>query len=132
MPPSPKLARWWLVLPAARLSVEQRRVVDYLTERIPAVCTARGLAVDFAQVLRDRDVTGRTVWLDRAPASAHAEFRDLAASLRQDFAPVDAAVRGPWSNGQTEGQVTKLKMLKRQTYGRASIALLRKRLLYAA
>lgn len=130
--PSPKLARWWLVLPSTRLSVDQRRVVDYLTEHIPAVRAARDLAVDFAQVLRDRDVAGLTTWLDRATASAHAEFRDLAASLRRDLAPVEAAVCGPWSNGQTEGQVTKLKMLKRQMYGRASIALLRKRLLYAA
>jgi transposase len=83
-------------------------------------------------VLRDRDVAGLTAWLDQATGSTHTEVRDLAASLRRDLTPVEVAVRGPWSNGQTEGQVTRLKMLKRQTYGRASIALLRQRLLCAA
>ncbi len=102
-----------------------------LTEGIPAVCTARDLAVDLAQVLRDRRVAGLTAWLDRAKASVHAEFREFAASLLREK-PVEPAVRGPWSNSQTEGQVTKLEMLKRPMFGRASIALLRKRLLYAA
>ncbi len=45
---------------------------------------------------------------------------------------VHAAIALPWSNGQTEGQVNRLKMLKRQMYGRASLGLLRQRLLYAA
>lgn len=52
--------------------------------------------------------------------------------LAQDGAAVRAASTSPWSNGQTEGQVTKLKLLKCTMYGRANFDLLRRRLLLAA
>ena len=52
--------------------------------------------------------------------------------LRRDQAAVDAALVYEWSNGQTEGQITKLKYLKRQMYGRASLRLLKQRVLRAA
>jgi transposase len=55
----------------------------------------------------------------------------LAAGLRRDLSAVEAAVTVPWSNGQTEGQVNKLKVLKRQCYGRAKLDLLERRLLAA-
>jgi transposase len=56
----------------------------------------------------------------------------FARGLAQDGAAVRAAFTSPWSNGQTEGQITKLKLLKRQMYGRANLDLLRRRLLLAA
>lgn len=56
----------------------------------------------------------------------------FARGLAQDGAPVRAAFTLPWSNGQTEGQTTKLKLLKRQMYGLANLDLLRRRLLLAA
>ncbi|CAN92267.1 putative transposase [Sorangium cellulosum So ce56] len=71
-------------------------------------------------------------WLEQAKASSLAEFRDFAAGLCRDECAVRAALTERWTNGQTEGQVTKLKMLKRQMYGRASVGLLRQRLLLAA
>ena len=131
-PPSPRQARWWLVLPASRLEPTQQRYVERLTTACPALAHARALAVDFATLLRARDAAALEAWLTRAAASDHAEYRDLATSLRRDLAAITAAVRTPWSNGQTEGQVNKLKMLKRQMYGRGSVALLRTRLLAIA
>ena len=83
-------------------------------------------------MLRERDVAALDAWHGAAARSEHSEFRALAASLRRDWAAVTAAVRETWSNGQTEGQVNKLKMLKRQMYGRAGLALLRQRMLLAA
>jgi transposase len=59
-------------------------------------------------------------------------LRGFAIGLRRDWAAVSAALELPWSNGQTEGQVNKLKLLKRQMYGRASFELLRRRCLLAA
>ncbi len=50
----------------------------------------------------------------------------------KDKAAVSAAISEPWSNGQTEGQITKLKLVKRQMYGRAKIDLLQARLVAAA
>ncbi len=57
---------------------------------------------------------------------------DVVRGLGQDGAAVRAALTMPWSNGQTEGQITKLKLLKRQMYGRANFDLLRRRVLLAA
>jgi transposase len=66
-------------------------------------------------------------WLERAYASQLSSF---AAGLRRDWAAVKAAFSSPWSQGQVEGQINRLKMLKRQMYGRASFALLRSRTLF--
>jgi transposase len=131
-PPSPRQARWWLVLPAARLTPEQRQYVTRLVAGCPSIATARDLAAEFGRLLRARDVDAFAAWLDTAASSEHSEFRALATSLRRDEAAVTAAVREAWSNGQTEGQVNKLKMLKRQMYGRAGLDLLRQRMLLAA
>lgn len=68
-------------------------------------------------------------WLDEAEDSIIAAF---ARGLRSDFSAVEAALREPWSNGQTEGQINRLKTLKRQMYGRANIDLLKARLLAQA
>ncbi len=56
----------------------------------------------------------------------------FARGLRSDFSAVAAALREPWSNGQTEGQINRLKTLKRQMYGRANTDLLRARLVAPA
>jgi transposase len=56
----------------------------------------------------------------------------FAAGLEQDGAAVRAALTMPWSNGQAEGQITRLKLVKRSMYGRANFDLLRRRVLLAA
>ena len=70
-------------------------------------------------------------WLERAAACGVAALATFAAGLRQDGAAVRAALTLPWSSGQVEGQVHRLKLLKRQSYGRASFELLRRRVLLA-
>jgi transposase len=67
-------------------------------------------------------------WLERARASFVASFAN---GITKDKAAVNAAITLPWSNGQTEGQITKLKLVKRQMYGRGKIDLLQARLLGA-
>ena len=68
-------------------------------------------------------------WLDATEGSLIASF---ARGLRRDHDAVAAALREHWSNGQTEGQINRLKTLKRQMYGRANIDLLRARLVAAS
>ncbi len=68
-------------------------------------------------------------WLAEA---ARSELRAFAAGLHQDEQAVRAALLLPWSSGQVEGQVTRLKLVKRQGYGRAKLDLLNSRLLRAA
>jgi len=60
------------------------------------------------------------------------EMRRFAAGIRQDYAAVAAALQYAWSNGQVEGQINRLKLIKRQMYGRAKLDVLKARLLYAA
>lgn len=92
----------------------------------------RAQAQDFARLVRERDGSALVSWLERAEASGLAEFQALAASLRRDGAAVAAALTLAWSNGQIEGQVTRLKLLKRSMCGRAKGDLLRRRVLLAA
>ena len=67
-------------------------------------------------------------WIERARASPVASFAN---GVIKDKAAVSAAITSPWSNGQTEGQITKLKLVKRQMYGRGKLDLLQARLLGA-
>lgn len=68
-------------------------------------------------------------WIASASASLIASF---AGGITRDKEAVRTAITEPWSNGQTEGQITKLKLVKRQVYGRANIDLLQARLIGAA
>ncbi len=69
-------------------------------------------------------------WLHAAQASRLPEFRQLAAGLAHDKAEVMAALQYPWSNGPVEGHINRLKLVKRQMYGRANFDLLRQRVLH--
>ena len=71
-------------------------------------------------------------WLAKAPACGVGAIETFAAGPNTDGAAVRAALTEPWSSGQAEGQVNRLKLLKRQSYGRASFDLLRRRVLMAA
>jgi transposase len=83
-------------------------------------------------MVRARDDAAFDAWLVRAETSGIAAFTSCAKSLRQDYAAVAAALREPYSNGPTEGTVTRLKLVKRQMYGRAKLDLLRQRMLHRA
>jgi transposase len=83
-------------------------------------------------MLRQRDVAALEGWLTDASESGIGPFKHFAASLRRDEAAVRAALEQPWSNGQLEAQVNRLKVIKRVGYGRAKFDLLRQRVLYGA
>jgi transposase len=80
--------------------------------------------------VRLHDLTGLDDWLRRATSSEiPIEMRRFASGIQTDLAAVQGALRLPWSNGQTEGQVNRLKLIKRLMYGRAKFDLLRQRVL---
>jgi transposase len=93
---------------------------------------AYGLAQGFSRMLRGRHPEMLDGWLEEASDSASPELRSFAEGLRDDHDAVQAALCERWSNGQVEGQIHRLKLLKRQMYGRASFTLLKARVLYAA
>jgi len=83
-------------------------------------------------MVRERDRAALGPWLDSTEHSGIQEMAGLAQSLRQDIAAVVAALSTEWSAGQTEGNINRLKLLKRQMYGRAGFDLLRKRVLHTS
>ena len=127
--PSSRRAARLLTTEAASLSQADRRFVAALAALSPDVREAADLANGFARLVRERDADGLAPWLDRARATG---LRGFAEGLSRDIDAVQAALSLPWSNGPAEGQINRLKLLKRQMYGRAKFDLLRSRVLHAA
>jgi len=118
---------------SADCTAAEQQALDHLIGLAPEVARAVELSRRFLRLFRERQ--GRRAcetWLADALASGIPELRRFAIKLRQDEAAVHAACTEPYSNGQTEGQVNRLKLLKRQMYGRANFDLLRQRVLHAA
>jgi transposase len=126
--PSPRRAAWLLTKAADALTDEERAYTDAVCTACPALATVRALAADFRRMLTTKDVNALHPWLAAAERS---DLRSLAVGLRRDHDAVLAAICFRWSNGQVEGQVNRLKLIKRTMYGRASYSLLRRRILAA-
>ena len=96
---------------------------------VPALVQARNLIDRFHAMIRKKMASDLEAWMADAETSLIASF---AKGIRRGSAVVSAAMTQPWSNGQTEGQITKLKLVKRQMYGRGKLDLLQARLIGAA
>ena len=95
---------------------------------VPTLVEAREIIAEFHLMIRRKTEAGLIPWIQRARASLVASF---ASGVVRDEAAVRAAITSPWSNGQTEGQLTRLKLVRRQMYGRGKIDLLQARLIGA-
>lgn len=131
--PIPRLsvneAAWLLVHPDDRLDDMQLRLRTKLIQTNPEISTAHELAQSFLSMVRNRMHSAFVGWLEQAKASQIKAFINFAASLKRDFCAVHAALAFPWSSGQVEGQVNRLKLTKRKLYGRTNFDLLRKHVL---
>jgi transposase len=103
-----------------------------LCQQSAAIATAQALVEQFRQMVRECARDGLDTWLAAACESDVAELVSFARGVRRDVEAVSAGLSMAWSQGQTEGQVNRLKLLKRQSYGRASFDLLRRQMLYHA
>lgn len=83
-------------------------------------------------LMREKQPDALSVWLEQVSGSGLPDLVTFARGLERDKDALEAALRLPWSNGPTEGVVNKIKLIKRQAYGRASFGLLRQRVLLAA
>jgi transposase len=131
-PLTPRRATWLVLCPPARATAQGHRQLTQLTRQSAELAEAVALAQDFAGLVRQRQPTHLEPWLVRAATSSLPPFRRFARGLRADLAAVHAAVTLPWSQGPIEGQINRLKMLKRQMFGRAKLDLLARRFLLAA
>jgi len=129
-PLTPRRATWLVLRPPESSTEEDHHQLAQLTEH-PALAETVALAHDFARLIRQRQPTQLEAWLRRAATSALPPFRRFAKGLWADMAAVQAAVTLPWSQGPIEGQINRLKMLKRQMFGRAHLDLLARRFLLA-
>ena len=132
--PSPRrlfgwLAGWRKLNPDQPQGDEHERYVQALCVLEPSVAVVRSLTRQFLGMMHRRLPEEFDKWLKRLESCGVKELERFAASLRSDLPAVRAAFTLPWSNGQTEGHVNRLKFLKRQMYGRASVQLLRLRVL---
>jgi transposase len=130
--PPPRHAAALVLQRPERRTDEQRAYLAHLRAQDPAIATTVDLATDFLVMLRRREGARLPAWLEQAEASGIGELARLARKLREDLAAVQAGLTRRHSNGQTEGQVNRLKLVKRQGYGRAKVDLLRQRVLRAA
>jgi transposase len=128
----PRQVAWWLGRPDEDLTDRQRATLTALIAGRPTLAEARTLALEFARLVRERDGAAFESWLVAAEASGLAALRGFAAGLRRDQAAVQAALDHDWSSGQVEGQINRLKLVKRSMYGRAGLPLLRRRFLLAS
>jgi transposase len=106
-------------------------LVEYLRLN-PDLAAAYGLKESFRAALKSKHPVRLDQWLTGAEASGIAGFLKLASGMRHDYAAVSASFSSRWSNGQTEGQNTRVKLIKRIGYGRAKPDLLRARVLHRA
>jgi transposase len=127
--PSSRRAARLLTTPDQTLTRADRQFVDTLTALSSEIRTAVQAVNEFNRILRERDAAAFDCWLATTQATA---LHGFATGIINDVAAVRAALSQPWSNGPVEGQVNRLKMLKRQMYGRAKFDLLRSRVLHAA
>jgi transposase len=126
--PSPRQVTW-ILLEGPRPADEQAKGwVEHFRQHVPEIHLAAQFATEFTVLLREKRSDELPNGIERAAQSPLASFT---AGLRRDFLAVQAAFSSPWSQGQVEGQVNRLKMLKRQMYGRAGFPLLRSRVLAA-
>ena len=123
----------WLVLRRPeRQDDDEAAQLTRLKAQHSEVAAAIVLAQDFAQLVRERQPDQLDPWLARAAASPLMPLHRFAKGLRDDYGAVIAGVTLPWSTGPVEGHINRLKLLKRQMFGRAGLDLLQRRFLLAA
>ena len=113
-----------------RTAVESQQLTQ-LRAQPGELAEAITLTEDFVQLIRQRQGAQLDPWLERAAQSALGVFQRFAQGLRDDYAAVKAGMTLPWSTGPVEGHINRLKMLKRQMFGRARLDLLSRRFLLA-
>jgi transposase len=110
------------------LSKSETVTVAAIEDRVPLLVEARKVIAEFHAMIRRKSQVDLDAWLERARATLIEAFAN---GITNDRAAVGAAITMGWSNGQTEGQITKLKLVKRQMYGRGKLDLLQARLVGA-
>jgi transposase len=128
-PPTPLKVARWMSAKADRLLDWQKTYLTSLCQADPTICQTYELVQEFASMLRERQGERLDTWLQKVEQQGISELQSFAQGLLRDYGAVKAGLTLEWSQGAVEGHVHRLKLLKRQAYGRASFQMLRKRVL---
>jgi transposase len=128
-PLSPRQTAMLIARSPEKLNEAEKQLIDRLEKDCPTAALLRLLIRSFSQLLRAKEAEALQPWIDRASALGLPAIKNFCDGLMRDRAAVTSAISLKWSNGQVEGQVHRLKLIKRQMYGRASFNLLRARVL---
>ena len=128
-PLTPRRATWLVLRRAEQRTAAEAEPLAHVRAQQAEVAEAIDLAQDFAALVRQRQPERLDPWRKRATTSALQAVQRLAKGLYQDDDAVKAGVTLPWSTGPVEGHINRLKMLKRQMFGRAKLDLVRLRCL---
>ena len=129
--PGPRTLAWLLLRRPSDLDEKEQVVLKQLYERNPELVCARQLAQHFLRLVRERRGRELDGWAAEVHATGPPELRGFSRNLQRDWAAVHAGLTERWSSGCVEGNVNKVKVAKRQMFGRARFDLLRKRVLLA-
>jgi transposase len=124
---TPRRATWLVLRRETKRTAVEAQQLAQLREQQAEVTEAIDLAQAFTQLVRQRQPASLDPWLQCASTSTVEALRRFAAGLYEDYAAVKAGVTLPWSTGPVEGHINRLKMLKRQMFGRAHLDLLSRR-----
>ena len=109
-----------------QLSKAETLTVAAIESGVESLVQARETVVTFQTLIRRKALAELGPWIERARTTLVASFAN---GVTKDIAAVSAAISSGWSNGQTEGQICKLKLVKRQMYGRGKLDLLQARVI---
>ena len=114
---------------ANKLTEDQQRLFDRIANHCPDAIELRNTAHAFRTALTADSAAPLRLWIEGAKRSPFGPVVRFAHGLQKDISAVAAGVETSWSTGQVEGRINRLKMIKRQMYGRAGFQLLRARVL---
>jgi len=124
--------RWLCLRPPDQLEPYERDALQDILDDDERLASGYDLLQRFRRLIARRSVRDLDLWLDDSAISGLRPFASLAHGIQADRAAVVNGLELPWSTGPVEGTVTRVKLLKRQGYGRASTRLLRRRVISAA
>jgi transposase len=130
-PLTPRRATWLVLRRETKRTDAEAQQLTQLRAQSPEVAEAIDLAQDFATLVRQRQPAQLDPWLHRATTRTLEALQRFAKGLRDDYAAVKAGVTLPWNSGPVEGHINRLKMVKRQMFGRAHLDLLSRRFVLA-
>ena len=120
------------MIPPEQLTDTPRVLLERMCQTNADLRELYQLGQQFALMVMQRRARRLDAWLRRVGQSASTDLHGFASGIKRDYAAVKMALSVAWSQGQVEGQITRLKLLKRQMYGRARFELLRTRVLRRA